>query len=93
MLAGVSSVDSALLVVASDDGIMPQTREHLEILSLIGIKQLTVAISKIDKVDEFRIAEVERQLDELLATFGFSALIFSRSAMSAEKVSLSLKPI
>ena len=52
MLAGVSSVDSALLVVAADDGIMPQTREHLAILSLLGIKQLIVAISKIDKVDE-----------------------------------------
>ena len=50
MLAGVSSVDSALLVVAADDGIMPQTREHLAILGLLGIKQLTVAISKIDRL-------------------------------------------
>ncbi len=88
MLAGVSSVDSALLVVASDDGIMPQTREHLEILSLIGIKQLTVAISKIDKVDEFRIAEVERQLDELLAIFRFTAPdFFPLSNVSGEGVS------
>ena len=88
MLAGVSSVDSALLVVASDDGIMPQTREHLVILSLLGIKQLTVAISKIDKVDEFRIAEVERQLCELLPTFKFTAPnFFPLSNVSGKGVS------
>ena len=92
MLAGVSSVDSALLVVASDDGIMPQTREHLEILSLIGIKQLTVAISKIDEVDEFRIARLNVSR-RTLAIFRFTAPDFFRSAMSAVKVSLSLKPI
>ena len=89
MLAGVSSVDSALLVVAADDGIMPQTREHLAILSLLGIKQLIVAISKIDKVDELRAVEVEKQLSELLTHSDFLTPIFTRSAMSAEKVSLS----
>ena len=88
MLAGVSSVDSALLVVASDDGIMPQTREHLVILSLLGIEQLIVAISKIDKVDEFRIAEVERQLCELLPTFEFNAPdFFPLSNVSGKGVS------
>jgi len=88
MLAGVSSVDSALLVVAADDGIMPQTREHLAILSLLGIKQLIVAISKIDKVDEFRALEVEQQLSDLLATFGFSAPdFFPLSNVSGEGIS------
>ena len=88
MLAGVSSVDSALLVVAADDGIMPQTREHLAILSLLGIKQLIVAISKIDKVDELRAVEVEKQLSELLATFGFSDPdFFPLSNVSGEGIS------
>jgi len=108
MLAGVSSVDSALLVVAADDGIMPQTREHLAILSLLGIKQLIVAISKIDKVDESRAVEVEQQLSELLATSGFSAPDFfplsnvsgegvpelktHLMALAAEKLSLEMEP-
>ena len=87
MLAGVSSVDSALLVVASDDGVMPQTREHLAILSLLGVKQLIVAISKIDKVDEFRVVEAKQQLSELLATFEFTAPdFFPLSNVSGEGV-------
>ncbi len=108
MLAGVSSVDAALLVAAADDGIMPQTREHLAILSLLGIRQLIVAISKIDRVDEFRVVKVEQQLSELLATFGFSAPDFfplsnvsgegvpelktHLMALAAEKLSPGMKP-
>ncbi len=88
MLAGVSSVDSALLVVASDDGIMPQTREHLAILSFLGIKQLTIAISKIDKVDENRILAVMQQLSEFLTSFGFNApVFFPVSNISGEGIS------
>ncbi|MBG09716.1 MAG: selenocysteine-specific translation elongation factor [Gammaproteobacteria bacterium] len=87
MLAGVSSVDSALLVVASDDGIMPQTREHLAILSLLGIEQLTVAISKIDRVEKARTLEVEQQLSELLTTFGFTAPLFQVSNITGAGVS------
>jgi selenocysteine-specific elongation factor len=48
MLAGSGAVDLALLVVAADDGIMPQTREHLDILKLLGVKRAVVALSKID---------------------------------------------
>ena len=51
MLAGVLSIDTVLLVVAADDGPMPQTREHLSILRLTGITDLTAVISKIDRVD------------------------------------------
>jgi len=52
MLAGVSSVDGAILVIAADDGIMPQTREHFEILQLLGIPKGIIALTKIDLADE-----------------------------------------
>ena len=52
MLAGATGVDLALLVVAADEGVMPQTREHLAILTLLGIKGGVVAITKTDLVDE-----------------------------------------
>jgi len=57
MVAGVSTIHLAMLVVAADDGIMPQTREHLQILKLLNIPQCVVAISKID------LAEDEEWLD------------------------------
>jgi selenocysteine-specific elongation factor len=66
MLAGVSNVDHALLVVAADDGVMPQTVEHVEILDLLGVAQATVAITKIDKVGAGRSEEVEAEIRTLL---------------------------
>ncbi len=68
MIAGAASIDMALLVVAADDGVMPQTREHLQILSLLGIDKGLVALTKTDLVDAERVAEVEREIAELLAT-------------------------
>ncbi len=67
MLAGASGIDFALLVVAADDGVMPQTREHLAILDLLGIRRGLVALSKADLADAGRIAEVTAELHELLA--------------------------
>src|SRR5689334_23187769 len=58
MLAGASGIDIALLVVAADEGVMPQTREHLEILSLLGIPQGMVAVTKRDLVDDEWLALV-----------------------------------
>ena len=52
MMSGVSSVDAALLVVAADDGVMPQTREHLDILSLLGVKTGCIVLNKVDLADE-----------------------------------------
>ncbi len=52
MLAGVSSVDGAILVIAADDGVMPQTHEHFEILQLLGIEQGIIALTKIDLAEE-----------------------------------------
>jgi selenocysteine-specific elongation factor len=67
MLAGVSRVDLALLVVAADDGPMPQTREHLAILGLTGARALVVALTKIDRVDPERVAQAGAQVRGLLA--------------------------
>src|SRR5881394_2844878 len=66
MLAGVGGIDLALLVIAADEGIMPQTREHQAILDLLGIDAGVVALTKADLVDrewlEFVQAEVEEHL-------------------------------
>ena len=67
MLAGVAAIDFGLLVVAADDGVMPQTREHLDILGLMGLDRAAVALTKIDRVRRERVAEVEAAVRELLA--------------------------
>jgi selenocysteine-specific elongation factor len=67
MLAGVCAIDHALLVIAADDGPMPQTREHLHILDLLDVREGVVVITKADRVDARRLAEVEREARELLA--------------------------
>ncbi len=67
MVAGASGIDFALLVVAADDGVMPQTREHLEILQWLGVDTGAVALTKIDRVDQARIAEVTSEIQQLLA--------------------------
>src|SRR5712671_8011937 len=56
MVAGVGSIDLALLIVAADDGWMPQTEEHLEILTYLGVKRGVVALSKIDLARDERAA-------------------------------------
>ena len=70
MLAGVAGIDLGLLVVAADDGVMPQTREHLAILSLMEIRQYIVALTKIDRVSSGRIYDVADQVDRLLTAQG-----------------------
>src|SRR5206468_4178396 len=64
MVAGVGSIDLALLVVAADDGWMPQTEEHLQILAYLGVTRAVVALTKIDLVDDerARMAHIREQL-------------------------------
>lgn len=81
MLAGVGGIDHALLVVACDDGVMAQTREHLAILQLTGNPALTVALTKADRVDEARIAEVREEVEKTLREFGYpQATLFVTAA-------------
>jgi selenocysteine-specific elongation factor len=61
MLAGVSGIDLALLVVAADDGPMPQTHEHLAIVRLLGVPRVALALTKIDRVAPARVDEVASQ--------------------------------
>ena len=67
MAAGVGGIDYALLVIAADDGVMPQTREHLAILELLGITHGAIALTKIDRVDDARLCEVKTQVAAVLA--------------------------
>jgi selenocysteine-specific elongation factor len=67
MTAGASGIDYALLVIAADDGVMPQTREHLAILQLLGVKQGAVALTKIDRVDAQRLQDVHEEIHSFLA--------------------------
>ncbi|MDB4994211.1 MAG: selenocysteine-specific translation elongation factor, partial [Myxococcaceae bacterium] len=66
MVAGAAGIDRVLLVVAADDGVMPQTREHLAICALLGVPKGVIAITKCDRVDEEMRALVEEDVTELV---------------------------
>ena len=72
MLAGATGMDLVLLVVAADEGLMPQTREHLEIVRLLGVEQMVVALTKADLVEEEWIALVEEEVREALRESPYS---------------------
>ena len=83
MLAGISGAEFALLVVAADDGVMPQTAEHLRMLDLLGIAQGAVVLTKCDRAAPQRIAAVRAQIAELLAGTGLAdAPLFEASSVS-----------
>lgn len=73
MLAGAQGIDLVLLVVAADDGVMPQTREHLAIVELLGIAHAVVAITKCDRVEPPRVDAVREQVSALLAPGPYAA--------------------
>jgi selenocysteine-specific elongation factor len=85
MTAGASGIDFALLVIAADDGVMPQTREHLAIVELLGIKRGAIALTKIDRVDAQRLQQVH---DEIAAFLSGSVLqdapVFDTNALSED---------
>ncbi|QBE66870.1 selenocysteine-specific translation elongation factor [Pseudoduganella lutea] len=84
MASGVTGIDYALLVVAADDGIMPQTVEHLSILRLLGVRRGAVALTKTDRADAQRTAAVERDIAALLADTPFAgAPVFRTAATQA----------
>ena len=70
MIAGVSGIDLGMLVVAADDGPMPQTIEHLDVLGLLGVENFLLVVTKIDRVSAERVQEVGKQVQELLAVKG-----------------------
>jgi len=87
MVAGATGVDLALLVVAADDGVMPQTREHVDILDLLGVKRVLVVLNKIDAVDaEMRELAREELREFLDTTWLKGAEILPCSAATGEGV-------
>ncbi len=87
MIAGAASIDLALLVVAADDGVMPQTREHLQILELLGITRAVVALTKTALVDAERALEVELEIEALLAPTPLAgASVFAVDSLSGDGI-------
>ncbi|MFT4148813.1 MAG: selenocysteine-specific translation elongation factor [Paracoccaceae bacterium] len=87
MLAGAGGIDLALLVVAADDGVMPQTREHLAILDLLGLTRGIVAMTKADLADEARRSAVRAEIAAALAGTGLrDAPVLPVSAVTGEGV-------
>ena len=83
MLAGATGIDLAVLVVAADDSVMPQTREHLEILRLLGLKHGVIALTKCDLVDATTREVVELEVRELVhGTFLENAPLIATSAQT-----------
>jgi selenocysteine-specific elongation factor len=82
MVAGVAAGQCALLVIAADDGPMPQSREHLQILQLIGVSQGVVALTKCDRVTPERIAAARLEIADLLqGTFMAGATIIETATV------------
>ena len=65
MLAGAHGIDLVLFTVAADDGVMPQTEEHLDIVHLLGVRKALFVITKVDLVSEARVREVEEEIEIL----------------------------
>jgi len=87
MLAGASTIDLVVLVVAADDGVMPQTREHFEICRLMGIRKGLVAINKADLVDDEWIEMVKLDIGEMVkGSFLDGAPMMSVSAITGQGV-------
>jgi selenocysteine-specific elongation factor len=87
MLAGATGIDLAVLVVAADDSVMPQTREHLEILRLLGLKHGLVALTKCDLVDQTTREVVDLEIRDLVkGTFLEDAPIVHTSAHTGQGI-------
>ena len=85
MVAGASGMDAVLLVVAADDGVMPQTREHLDILTLLGVTRGLVALTKIDRVEPDHLELARADVEDLLqGTFLDGAPILPVSSVTGE---------
>ena len=87
MLAGALGIDFVILVVAADDGVMPQTREHLAVIDLLGLRRGVVALTKTDRVTPARVLEAQAEIEELLAGTALEgAPVFPVSAVTSEGV-------
>ncbi len=87
MVAGASGIDRVVLVVAADDGVMPQTREHLAIMEMLGVEKGLIALNKIDLVDDEMVEMAEDDIRQAVeGTFLESADILRVSAIGGQGV-------
>jgi selenocysteine-specific elongation factor len=85
MVAGATGIDGVIFVIAADDGVMPQTREHFDILTLLGVKYGIMALTKVDIVEPARIEKVTAEIRDFLAgTFLQDAPILPVSSITGE---------
>ncbi|MHC4230677.1 MAG: selenocysteine-specific translation elongation factor, partial [Planctomycetota bacterium] len=85
MVAGATGIDGVIFVIAADDGVMPQTREHLDILTLLGVRHGIVALTKVDCVEAVRAEKVTAEVRNfLVGTFLESAAILPVSSMTGQ---------
>ena len=94
MVAGASGLDCVLLVVAADEGVMPQTVEHVQICRLLGVKKGLIAITKLDLVDEEMVELVREDIGDLVkGTFLEKAPMYPVSAVTGEGIPELIKAI
>lgn len=94
MVAGAAGIDAVIFVVAADEGVMPQSREHLEILSLLGIKEGLVVLTKADMVDEEMLELAGEDVKDLVrGTFLEGKPIIAVSAVTGLNLDILLKQI
>lgn len=94
MLAGAFGIDLVILVIAADEGVMPQTREHMDIIELLGVKNGIIALTKRDMVDEEWLMLVEEEVREYLSsTILAEAAIIAVSAVTGEGIPQLLQEI
>ena len=74
MVAGLAGIDLVMLVIDAGEGVMPQTKEHLDILHLLGIKDILVVLSKVNRVDEELLELVKLDIDEHFQKNGYDYL-------------------
>lgn len=87
MIAGAYAIDAVLLVISSLEGVMQQTIEHLQILSLLGIKQGIIALNKIDKADDDIVSMAEEEIrDAVKGSFLEGVTIIKCSAQTREGI-------
>jgi selenocysteine-specific elongation factor len=87
MVAGSTGIDLALIVIAADEGVMPQTREHLAILDLLGVRRGVIALTKADLVDDEWLALVEEDVRSVTAATFPDAPIIAASAQTGRGMS------
>ena len=87
MTAGVAGMDLVLLVIAADEGIMPQTREHMDIMELLGVRRYLIVLNKCDLVDEEWLRMVEEEIrGEVRGSILEEAPIIRASAVTGEGI-------